>query len=147
MLRLPFLILATFLFTGSLPSLAQESLSNPQARKLVPERVWPKGTEVTRLGAIQAGARRFWTAHLWSPLPGEKIDIHGQCRLVFLERIAQKWTYLGHYLVDCAPVRREGNRISYEYDDKYIGFTVDEKGPPAKLDMYRGYASHFIFIK
>lgn len=146
MRRFFFLIPAAFLF-GALPSLAQESLTNPQARKLTPERVWPKGTEVTRLGAMQAGARRFWVAHLWSPLPGEKVDIHGQCRLVFLERIAQKWAYLGHYLVDCAPVRRRGNRISYEYDDRYIGFMVDEKGPPAKLDMYRGYASHFVFIK
>ena len=130
-----------------MPVLAQDTLSNPQARKLTPERVWPKGTEVTRLGAIQAGARRFWTAHLWSPRPGEKTDIHGQCRLVFLERIAQKWTYLGHYLVDCAPVRRRGNRIGYEYNDAYIYFTVDEKGPPAKVERFSIRASHFVFIK
>ncbi|MES2473915.1 MAG: hypothetical protein V4601_13870 [Pseudomonadota bacterium] len=147
MLRFCFLIPAAFVFSGALPSLAQESLSNPQARKLTPSLVWPKGTDVTRLGAIQAGTRRFWVAHLFSPLPGETNDIHGQCRLVFLERIAQKWTYLGHYLVDCAPVRRKGNRIGYEYNDAYIYFTLDEKGPPAKLTMYDSYASHHVFIK
>jgi hypothetical protein len=146
MRRFFFLIPAAFLF-GALPSLAQESLTNPQARKLTPERVWPKGTAVTRLGAMQAGARRFWVAHLFSPVPGETNDIHGECRLVFLERVAQKWTYLGHYLVDCAPVRRRGNRIGYEYNDAYIDFTVDEKGPPANLTMYGRFASYFIFRK
>ena len=46
-----------------------------------------------------------------------------------------------------APVRRRGNRIGYEYNDAYIYFTVDEKGPPAKVERFSIRASHFVFIK
>jgi len=149
MLRFSFLAPVAILCAGSLPVSAQENLTVAQAQKLVPERVWAKRSEALRLGAIQAGKRRFWAAHIYSPRPGGKVDDgHGQCRLVFLERISRKWSYLGHYLVDCAPVRRKGNRIWYEYYEKQLGFTLDEKGPPAKLDAAGfSFSSHYVLLK
>jgi hypothetical protein len=149
MLRFSFLASVALLCAGPLPVSAQENLTIAQAQKLVPERVWSKGSKALRLGAIQAGKRRFWTAHIWSPIPGEPAnDPHGQCRLVFLERVSQKWSYLGHYLVDCAPVRRKGNRIWYEYYEKQLGFTLDENGPPAKLNADAfSFSSHYVLLK
>ena len=146
--RISLLVFAA-LCVVSLPAPAQENLSVAQAQKLVPERVWSKRSEVKRLGAIQAGKRRFWAAHIYSPRPGVKVDDgHGQCRLIFLERVSQKWSYLGHYLVDCAPVRRKGNRIWYEYYEKQLGFTLNEKGPPAKLDAAGfSFSSHYVLLK
>ena len=150
MVRLSFLTLAVFLCAAPLSASAQGNLTVAQAQKLVPERVWSKRSEALRLGAIQAGKRRFWAAHIYSPRPDVKVDDgHGQCRLIFLERVSEKWSYLGHYLVDCAPVRRKGSRIWYEYYEKRLGFTLDENGPPARVEGSHlfSFSDHYVFLK
>ncbi len=148
MVRLSFLALAVFLCAAPLSASAHGNLSLAQAQKLVPERVWSKRSEALRLGAIQAGKRRFWAAHIYSPRPDVKVDDgHGQYRLIFLERVSEQWSYLGHYTVDCAPVCRKGNRIWY-YEERHC-FTQDENSPPSsgKISDRFGFSDHYVFRK
>jgi hypothetical protein len=145
------LTFSAFLCLGAGFASAQ-SLTLTEARRLVPEKVWPrKGrNEVTQLGVFPAGKRSFWAAHLFSISPEElrHKDIHGECRLVILECVNGKWAYLGHYLVDCvSAVRREGNRIVYPYEDKDRSVILDEKGPPADLKFYYTFERQFVFIR